>query len=99
MDNLREIVRETVFSYAGGGINLHVYPFANEERQVYAVNIVDFPVRKRPAAVVVIARVEGDTVYIEEDLTDRPLVDALVQAGIPREKIILTYVGETVAEN
>jgi hypothetical protein len=27
---------------------------------------------------------------------DRPLVDALIQAGIPREKIVLAYLGEAV---
>lgn len=96
MANLAEIVKSEVFWYAGGGHNAKTYPFANEELQAYAVVIVDWPVRKSPASVVVLARIEGDTVIIEEDTTDRPLVDSLVHAGIPREKIIRAYAGETV---
>jgi nucleotide-binding universal stress UspA family protein len=91
MDSLTNVVKEVVFSYASDGLNLRTYPLANEDQQIYAVNVVDWPERSRPAAVVVLARVEGDQVIIEEDLTDRPLVEALVRAGIPREQIILKY--------
>jgi hypothetical protein len=80
-----------VFSYAAGGLNLRTYPLSNEEQHIYSVNVIDWPERHRPAAVVVLARVEDDQVIIEEDLTDRPLVEALVNAGVPREKIILKY--------
>jgi hypothetical protein len=44
----------------------------------------NYPERKRPAGVVVMARVVGDWVIIEEDRIDRPLVNSLLQAGIPR---------------
>jgi hypothetical protein len=44
------------------------------------------------------ARVVGNKVIIEEDTTDRPLVEALIRCGIPREHIILVYAGETLAE-
>jgi XisI protein len=58
----------------------------------------DLPPRKRLAGVVVLARIEGDFIIIEEDTTDRPLVKKLVAAGIPREKIILAYLDETIPE-
>jgi hypothetical protein len=35
-----------------------------------------------------------DRIIIDEDTTDRPLVDALISAGVPREKIVLLYAGE-----
>lgn len=98
MASLAQIVKDAVFWYAGGGHNIKIFPFANEEQQVYAVNVIDSPIRKRPAGVVVLARIVGDTVVIEEDTTDRPLVHALTQAGIPREKIILAYNGESVPD-
>lgn len=91
MATLNELVKEAVFSYASGGLNLRTYPLANEEQGVYAVNVIDWPQRHRPASVVVLARVEGDKVIIEEDLTDRPLIDALVAAGVAKEQIILKY--------
>jgi hypothetical protein len=94
MASLNEIVKEVVFSYASGGLNLRTYPLSNEEQQTYAVNVIDWPERHRPAAVVVLARVEGDQVIIEEDLTDRPLVEALISAGVPRDRIVLKYAEE-----
>ena len=89
MASLASIVKEVVFSYASGGLNLKTFALSNEEQGVYSVNVIDWPERHRPAGVVVMARVEGEQVIIEEDLTDRPLIDALVDAGIPKEQIIL----------
>ena len=91
MASLASIVKEVVFSYASGGLNLRTYALSNEEQGVYGVNVIDWPERHRSAGVVVLARVEGEQVIIEEDLTDRPLVEALVAAGIPREQIVLKY--------
>ena len=96
MDRLNELVRETVFGYAGGGVNLKVYPVSNDALGIYAINVINYPQHDQPAAVAISARIDGDRVIIEEDVTDRPLVDALVQAGIPREKIVLAYAGEAV---
>ena len=71
-----------------------MYPLGNDDLGVYAVTMVDFPERKHAARVVVQARLEGETVIIEEDTTDRPVVDRLVASGIPRERIVLAYLGE-----
>jgi hypothetical protein len=46
-----------------------------------------------------IVRLEGDTIIIERDINDKALVGALVQAGIPREQIVLAYAGETLKES
>ncbi|SRR5258708_24285456 len=99
MASLASIVKEVVFSYASSGLNLRTYALSDEEQKIYAVNVVDWPERHRPAAVVVLARVEGEQVIIEEDLTDRPLVEALVSAGISREQIILKYAEQVSASN
>ncbi len=91
MASLASIVKEVVFSYASGGLNLRTFALSNEEQGVYGVNVIDWPERHRSAGVIVLARIEGEQVIIEEDLTDRPLVDALVTAGIPREQIVVKY--------
>ncbi len=36
----------------------------------------------------------SETVVIEQDITDKPLVEELVRAGVPRGQIVLTYAGE-----
>lgn len=35
-----------------------------------------------------------DKIVIEEDMTDKKLVDALLQQGVPREQIVLGYNNE-----
>lgn len=60
MASLANIVKEVVFSYASGGLNLRTFPLANEEQGVYGVNVIDWPERHRAAGVVVLARVEGE---------------------------------------
>ena len=91
MDSLRNIVRNVVFSYATAGLKLRMYRLADEERGIYAVNVVDWPEHQYPAGVVVLARVEGDKVFIEEDITDRPLAEALIQAGLRPDQVVWAY--------
>lgn len=99
MADLNEIVKRAIAWYAsGGGDNLKTFVLSSETDKVYAVNIIDTPIRKRPAGVVVMARIVGDKVVIEEDTTDRPLVNALIEAGIPRDQIVLAYAGESIPE-
>ncbi len=75
------------------------YSVADQGQQLYAViTVPDLP-RPHPARVVVMARVVGDKVVIDEDTTDRPLYEALMHAGIPREKIVLLYAGETLSQD
>jgi len=68
-------------------------PIMDDLNQTYAVVVLERDPALRPAWVLVMARVEGDCIIIEEDATlEKHLVDALVMnGGIPREKIILAY--------
>ncbi len=45
-----------------------------------------------------VVRIAGEHIIIEHDMNNKPLVDALVQAGISRNQIILAYAGEPVPE-
>ncbi|HUN10041.1 MAG TPA: element excision factor XisI family protein [Aggregatilineales bacterium] len=49
---------------------------------------------KRYANAGLIVRLEGDQVIIERDMNNKMLVDALLQAGVLREQIVLAYAGE-----
>ncbi len=95
---LVNIVQREVEDYARGGIYKAItYPISDTARQHYAVLVIpdrDYPVKARPG-IVVAARIMGDHVIIDEDITDRPLWEELVRAGIPREQIVCAYAGET----
>lgn len=100
MDNLRQIVREEVEWYAGSGrgAGLRLFTLLDDQHQTYAVNAIHVPKDDRGSGIVVLARIVGDKVVIEEDRTDRPLRMHLEQRGVPRENIVLAYAGETIPE-
>jgi hypothetical protein len=100
MASLNDILREEVAKYAasGRGANILLFPLLDDEHQIYAVNAVDYPTREDVALVIVLARIVAQVVVIEEDTTDKKLVDALLQRGIPREQIVLAYAGEPIPD-
>lgn len=98
MGGLAEKVRDSVFWYASDNDLVKTFKLIDEAEQVYAVNLFNKRDRQKNAIVAVIARIQGDLVIIEEDLTDKPLLDRLIAAGVPRDKIILAYMGEPVPE-
>ena len=100
MDNLKRTVREEVEKYAAGerGANILLFAILDDEHSIYAVNAVDYPKRDDVAGVVVMVRIFGNRVVIEEDMTDKKLVDALQQRGILRDQIVLAYKGEPIPD-
>lgn len=92
IDNLATIVRTEVEAYVSPSPNATLYFVENSSDMLYAT--VSVPHRHQQVRVVVMARVAGDRVIIEQDITDRPLWEALQHAGIPRESIYLAYEGE-----
>jgi hypothetical protein len=96
---LAQAVQQTVEDYAAGEDWKAVsYPVSDTARQTYSVVVVPDLPRPFPARIIVMARVVGDYVVIDEDTTDRPLYKELIRAGIPAEKIICLYAGETLPE-
>jgi hypothetical protein len=95
--DLTAIVQQEVEDYAkGGSAKAITYPVSDHERRTYTVVVVPDRPRPFPARIVVMARIVEGTVVIDEDTTDRPLVNELLRAGIPREQIVLAYAGETL---
>ena len=96
---LTQIVQREVQDYAGSMLKGKSYTVVNTEEHVFAVvDVPDHFPRKFPVSIAVMARIVGDLVIIDEDTTDRPLVNELTRAGIPREQIICTYIGESLPQ-
>lgn len=96
---LADVTRQEVEKYAVASDDSRLYPILDDKHKTYAVNVIPFHEQHRPAWVGIMARVVGDYVVIEEDRTDKPLVDALmINGGVPRDKIILAYKGEKLPE-
>ncbi|MAS37166.1 MAG: hypothetical protein CL610_24410 [Anaerolineaceae bacterium] len=95
IDDYVEVVRHAVADYANATtFQASTFFSQDDEHDIYSVIVVPDLPRPFPARVVVMARIVGENIVIDEDTTDRPLYEALLRRGIPREKIILAYAGE-----
>lgn len=94
MATLKETVFNVMQGYAGKGLNGISYLTTNDEYNIFNLVCISKLKDKRIANFGLIAWLRDDRVIIESDMTDKPLYEALMQAGIPREQIVLVYAGE-----
>jgi hypothetical protein len=93
------IVRKAVEAYAKPPINGDSFLSISEDGlNLSVIDIYWDSDQRRYADAGLIVRVINEQIVIERDMNDKPLVDALVQADIPRSQIILAYAGEPVPE-
>lgn len=100
VNELEAILHQEVADYSGPAFKAKTYYVEDQKQHIYLVVIVpndNYPVNVK-AGIIVMARIVGDKVIIDEDTTDRPLYEALMRSGIPREQIVLAYAGETLPE-
>jgi hypothetical protein len=98
VDTLKEILRREMQAYAVVGLNGYSNLTTNTEGSLLTIISTAIVNGQRLSMASLIARLEQDAVIIEHDVNSKPLVDALLQAGVPRERIILAYAGEPVPE-
>lgn len=98
MDSLKDTVYQVVAGYATEGLNGVSYLTRSEDGNVFTVTDFARVRGKHISGVSTMVRLVGDIVIIEQDQNDKTVLDALLQAGVPREQIILAYAGEPVPE-
>jgi len=96
MAGLKDILQETMQGYAGRAFNGYSYLTFTKDADLFSVISVGQVKDKRIVNMGLVVRLQDDLIIIEHDINDKSLVDALVQAGVPRAKIILAYAGETL---
>jgi|GEM_PF-2561151 len=96
MQNLRDVLKSEICKYVGNGIraNSRLFLMLDDHHQLYAVNAVDEPRTDAAATVVLMARIVGETIIIEEDQTATKLAYVLMMRGIPPEQIKINYYDE-----
>jgi hypothetical protein len=87
-----------VAGYAGKVLNGYSYLTQSEDGLVYTVVDVARIQGKHVSGVSLVVRIAGEFIIVERDQNDKTVLDALLQAGIPRNQIILAYAGEPVPE-
>jgi hypothetical protein len=98
MDTLKQIVREVVAGYTGRALNGYSYLTQSDDGTIFTVVDVSRVEGKHFSGISLVVRIFEEVVIVERDQNDKLVVDALMQAGIARDKIILAYAGEPVPE-
>ena len=96
MDQLTSLLENEIDKYAGEMLNGYAYLTVSDDRKVFTVVSVGNVKTKRVTHLSLLVRIQDDKIIIEEDDSNKPLVDALVERGISRSQIILAYAGEPV---
>jgi hypothetical protein len=97
LETIAELVAREVEKYAPAGLNARNYAILDSQRQLFAaMSVAEKDITPDRVVPIVMARLEGDLVIIEADNTNKPLSEALIQAGIPAEQIVLAYSGATM---
>lgn len=100
MDKLRETLVEMMSSYAVQGFNVRGYLTWNEDKTVFAVvDVVSEKDGRRYADASLIVRLVRDWILIERDINTPTLMESLVETGIPRQRIVCVYAGETLTDD
>jgi len=98
--DLTTLIQHTIEESAGGTwIGAQPYVVIDLTRHIYAVLAIPNYAHISEAGIVEMASIVGDKIIINIDISDRPLYERLMQQGIPREKIILTYAGESLPDS
>jgi hypothetical protein len=96
MSSIKEILQEVIAEYEGKALNGYSYLTHNQAEDVFSVVSVGEFKGQRIVDMGLVVRLVDNTIIIERDANDKPLVDALLQAGVPRENIILAYGNESL---
>jgi hypothetical protein len=99
MDTTRMILIRELAKYSGKAINGYSYLDSNSEQTHFVITSIGNIRNRRVVNTAIIVQLVNDTIIIDRDIFDKPLADALIQAGVPRNKIILAYAGELVPES
>ena len=98
MDRLIDTLRKVLEGYIGEALNGYSYLTESKDGKAFTVVSVGYLPDKRIVDAGLIVRLLEDHIIIERDVNDKSLVDALLQANIPRSQIVLAYAGEPVNE-
>ncbi|HLY27091.1 MAG TPA: element excision factor XisI family protein [Aggregatilineales bacterium] len=96
MDTLRETLIQELDKYTGKAFNGYSYLTASADQSHFVITSVGYVQEQRIVNTAIIVQIVNGKILIDRDIYDKQLVDALLQVGIPREKIILAYAGEPV---
>jgi hypothetical protein len=94
LSRYREIVRQIILDYADGNPSygeIESEAIIDPEKDHYEVMHIGWDRRRRVHGVVIHLDIINDKIWIQYDGTNRPVADALLEAGVPKEDIVLAF--------
>ena len=70
---------------------LEVRCFFDDERGQYALITLGWMKRKRISGNTLFLTLRGQQIWIEDDMTDAPIADALIAQGVPAQDVVLAF--------
>ena len=98
METLQHTLKTALAGYAGPALNGESLLTANADGRVLTIVSIGPVAGETVVDIGLIARVVDERVIIYRDVNNKPLVEALLQAGVPRRQIVLVYAGEIVTD-
>jgi XisI protein len=95
---LKDTLQHVLMGYAGEALNGCSYLTSSADQEVFTIVSIGQVRGQHIVDTGLVVRLVNDKIVVERDVNDKPLVDALVQAGVPRGQIVLAYAGESVEE-
>ncbi|NJL56030.1 XisI protein [bacterium] len=93
---LKQIMLEELAKYTGEGLNDDAYLTSNEVENIYTIVDIATIRDRRIISTVLVTRIVNQSIIIEVDRHDKPLVEALTARGVPENQIVLAYRGEAL---
>jgi len=89
------LLNEMAWYAAGGGDHAILRLIDDEPHGIYAVTATEHTDHAERAVLIMQARIEDELIIVDVDqVFDKKLYQRLLQAGVPREQIVLVYQGE-----
>jgi XisI protein len=98
VDTIREILIRELEKYTGKAFNGYSFLAVSRDQAHFVITSVGYVRGQRIVNTAMIVEIVSNKIVIDRDIYDKQLVDALLQASVPREQIILAYAGEPVPE-
>ncbi len=96
MDSLKDSVLEVMSGYAVKGLNGFSVLTMSADQSVFTIVSTAIVKGRRLTTTSLIVHIDNNRVFIDHDINNKPLVDALIEAGIPHDQIILANADEPI---
>jgi len=94
--DIKTVLEQELEGYAGEGANGVTIMTSSKDGNEFVL-MVQAHIQGKPfTRVSVSVGIIGESIMIYEDRNDPPLVESLMQVGVPREQIVLAYAGEPI---